>query len=147
MCGTRDHMWFLIRLTWCRSCVMDLYITPVIGDVLRTTWLLTNWRQWNVLQSCSWQKKWLYIQLIPDCTIITLYNNYSTIFATVSGILAFINCWDVKWATRVQDVFTYAKLLALFVIIFTGAYQLCNGKFIINNNYIGKIKFRTCDNS
>ncbi|XP_051153183.1 Y+L amino acid transporter 2 isoform X2 [Leptopilina boulardi] len=41
--------------------------------------------------------------------------------------LAFINCWDVKWATRVQDVFTYAKLLALFIIIFAGAYQFCTG--------------------
>ncbi|XP_057340877.1 large neutral amino acids transporter small subunit 1 isoform X1 [Microplitis mediator] len=41
--------------------------------------------------------------------------------------LAFVNCWDVKWATRVQDVFTYAKLLALLVIISAGAYQLCKG--------------------
>ncbi|XP_066587067.1 Y+L amino acid transporter 2 isoform X1 [Prorops nasuta] len=42
-------------------------------------------------------------------------------------ILAFINCWDVKWATRVQDIFTYAKLVALFIIIFAGAYQLFTG--------------------
>ncbi|GLV34181.1 uncharacterized protein CBL_00111 [Carabus blaptoides fortunei] len=42
-------------------------------------------------------------------------------------VLTFVNCWDVKWATRVQDVFTYAKLLALFIIIATGACQLCNG--------------------
>lgn len=51
----------------------------------------------------------------------------------VPGILAFINCWDVKWATRVQDIFTYAKLLALFIIIFTGAYQLFTGKFDTNS--------------
>lgn len=43
------------------------------------------------------------------------------------GTLAFVNCWDVKWATRVQDVFTYAKLLALLVIISAGAYQLFKG--------------------
>jgi len=43
-------------------------------------------------------------------------------------LLAFVNCWDVKWATAVQDVFTYAKLLALFVIIATGVVQLGRGK-------------------
>ncbi|KAJ3626099.1 hypothetical protein MTP99_016622 [Tenebrio molitor] len=42
-------------------------------------------------------------------------------------VLTFVNCYDVKWATRVQDIFTYAKLLALFVIIAAGGYQLLNG--------------------
>lgn len=44
------------------------------------------------------------------------------------GVLTFINCWDVKWATWVQDVFTYAKLLALFIIIASGLYMLYLGK-------------------
>ncbi|KAK9881739.1 hypothetical protein WA026_017261 [Henosepilachna vigintioctopunctata] len=43
-------------------------------------------------------------------------------------VLTFVNCYDVKWATRVQDVFTYAKLLALFIIIGAGIYQLFNGR-------------------
>ncbi|XP_022917948.1 large neutral amino acids transporter small subunit 1 [Onthophagus taurus] len=43
-------------------------------------------------------------------------------------VLTFVNCYDVKWATRVQDVFTYAKLAALFVIIAAGFYQLALGK-------------------
>ncbi|KAE8751817.1 hypothetical protein FOCC_FOCC001666 [Frankliniella occidentalis] len=42
-------------------------------------------------------------------------------------VLTFVNCWDVGWATKVQDTFTYAKLLALFIIIITGAYQLFTG--------------------
>merc|ERR550517_1439842 len=44
------------------------------------------------------------------------------------SILAFINCWEVRWATAVQDIFTYAKLLALFIIMATGAVQLGRGK-------------------
>ncbi|CAM6031435.1 unnamed protein product, partial [Sphagnum compactum] len=42
-------------------------------------------------------------------------------------VLTFVNCWDVKWATAVQDIFTYAKLLALFIIIATGLYYLFTG--------------------
>ncbi|ELU06758.1 hypothetical protein CAPTEDRAFT_193964 [Capitella teleta] len=44
-------------------------------------------------------------------------------------VLTVINAVDVKWATRVQDVFTYAKLLALLLIITTGVVQLCRGKY------------------
>ena len=42
-----------------------------------------------------------------------------------------VNCWDVKWATKVQDLFTFAKLFALVVIIFAGIYQMAISKSII----------------
>ena len=45
-----------------------------------------------------------------------------------TGILSFVNCYEVKWATFIQDIFTYAKLLALFIIIGTGIVQLGRGK-------------------
>ena len=47
-------------------------------------------------------------------------------------LLAFINCWSVKAATKVQDYFTLAKLLALFIIIITGIIQLARGKNMHN---------------
>ncbi|KAF8774641.1 Y+L amino acid transporter 2-like [Argiope bruennichi] len=43
-------------------------------------------------------------------------------------ILTFVNCWDVKWSMNVQNVFTFAKLVALVIIILTGVVQLCYGQ-------------------
>ncbi len=44
--------------------------------------------------------------------------------------LTFVNCWDVKWSTRIQDFSTYGKLLALITIIITGIVHILRGHVV-----------------
>lgn len=59
-----------------------------------------------------------------------------------SVILTLVNCLSVRAATRVQDVFTMAKLLALGIIIIIGLIQLGKG---IYKYIIGCIATNVCD--
>lgn len=43
------------------------------------------------------------------------------------GLLTAINCYNVKWVTRVQDAFTATKILALVVIVLAGLWVLWGG--------------------
>ena len=48
-------------------------------------------------------------------------------FILLSGFLTWVNCTNVDWATKVQDVFSVAKVLALIIIIIAGVYHLATG--------------------
>ncbi|XP_047738401.1 Y+L amino acid transporter 2 [Hyalella azteca] len=47
--------------------------------------------------------------------------------ACVICFLTWVNCTNVDWATKVQDVFTVAKIIALIIIIVAGVYHLSTG--------------------
>ncbi|MGH0138807.1 UNVERIFIED_CONTAM: hypothetical protein FKN15_019535 [Acipenser sinensis] len=65
--------------------------------------------------------------VFPDC--IAPYNA-SRILSTVCVLfLTWVNCSSVRWATRIQDVFTAGKLLALGLIITVGLVQICKGNY------------------
>ena len=50
-----------------------------------------------------------------------------------SGIIVFVNCASVRWATSMQVIFTAAKLLAIVILIITGLVRLGQGKVIVCN--------------
>lgn len=46
----------------------------------------------------------------------------------ILGGLTVVNCYNVRWVTRVQDAFMGAKILALCVIIGAGLYAIASGQ-------------------
>ncbi|CAG0894785.1 unnamed protein product [Darwinula stevensoni] len=56
------------------------------------------------------------------------------------GVITFVNCFDVKLATRVQNVFTTAKLLAVVIIVITGIVKFAQGESKLNLGFNGTTK-------
>lgn len=49
------------------------------------------------------------------------------IAAVIMCLLTVINCYNVKWVTRVQDIFTGTKLFALVLIVAAGVWYWAGG--------------------
>uniref|UniRef100_A0A672RYJ3 Large neutral amino acids transporter small subunit 2-like n=1 Tax=Sinocyclocheilus grahami TaxID=75366 RepID=A0A672RYJ3_SINGR len=64
--------------------------------------------------------------LFPTC--FPPENGLRLLAAICLLLLTWVNCASVRWATRVQDVFTAGKLLALILIIIMGIIQICKGR-------------------
>jgi L-type amino acid transporter 5 len=47
------------------------------------------------------------------------------------GFLTFINCYDVKETTKMQNIFMFAKIAALVIIILAGLTWLFLGMYYI----------------
>lgn len=68
----------------------------------------------------------------PDCAEGVPESAVRIFAAICMIILTFVNCVSVRASTRVQDVFTAAKLLALALIVIVGVVLMCQG----NTHYL-----------
>ncbi|XP_061631032.1 asc-type amino acid transporter 1 isoform X3 [Phyllopteryx taeniolatus] len=65
--------------------------------------------------------------VFPECA--PPYAAKRVLSATCLLLLTWVNCCSVRMATRIQDVFTVGKLLALGLIIAVGVVQIFKGNF------------------
>lgn len=60
---------------------------------------------------------------------------------SVVGLLTAINCYNVKWVTKVQDVFSLGKVLALVCIVVVGFWSLIKGEYLNLENAMEDTKY------
>lgn len=86
---------------------------------------------WPVCDPPYWAVRLIAAVITCKCNIsmIIFYETHKkkTIFITV--LLTAINCYNVKWVTRITDIFTGTKVFALLIIVGAGASYLISGHF------------------
>ncbi|XP_072036915.1 Y+L amino acid transporter 2-like [Amphiura filiformis] len=65
--------------------------------------------------------------LFSDLSCPVPYNAVQLLAISAIILLAIINAWSVEWATRVQDIFSFFKVVALGIIIIGGAVEMGQG--------------------
>lgn len=65
--------------------------------------------------------------IYPNCEIPHVAR--VCIAASAVLILTFLNCVSVKWVTRIQNIFSTGKIMALLLIIIMGVYCLVIGRY------------------
>ena len=63
--------------------------------------------------------------------VLAIRKPFNQLYFHPAGFLTFVNCYNVKSATKVQDIFTATKVLALIGIILAGVVYLAFGR--VNN--------------
>jgi len=63
-----------------------------------------------------------------------LFNLICKIYCVHIGLLTFINCYDVKETSKMQNVFMFAKVGALVIIITAGLVWFFIGMFLNNKS-------------
>ncbi|KAI5641028.1 amino acid permease domain-containing protein [Phthorimaea operculella] len=155
-------------LVWVASGVFSMvgaYCYAELGTMIRQSGADYAYIMTTFGPFCAFIRLWIECMIVRPCSQAIVALTFSTyvlkpifpecdppdeatklLAACCILLLTFVNCWSVRAATRVQDWFTYAKLLALFIIIAAGAYQLCkalsfySGLFAYNGwNYLNFI--------
>lgn len=73
-------------------------------------------------------------KLTPEIILHRVNTAIIIVYCCYLGFITFINCWNVKATTKVQNVFMFTKISALVLIIVCGGVYLCNSQYIIDNN-------------